>query len=79
MAGRDPRHGNLHGNILSRDQDGNEHLLSVFDHPAGVVRIADDQMVRIMSPRAAVALVLELVHAMCAYLPVKPGPFSGRL
>ena len=53
--------------------------LSVFDHPAGVVRIADDQMVRIMSPRAAVALVLELVHAMCAYLPVKPGPFSGRL
>jgi hypothetical protein len=50
--------------ILSRDLDGNEHLLSVADHPAGMISISDGDVVRVLSPSATAALVSELIHAM---------------
>jgi hypothetical protein len=63
--------------ILSRDLDGNEHLLSVTDHPAGLISIFDGEVVRFLSPSATAVLVMELIHAMGSYLPVRPGPISG--
>jgi hypothetical protein len=50
--------------ILSRDLDGNEHLLSVADHPTGMISISDGEVVRVLSPSATAALVMELIHAM---------------
>jgi hypothetical protein len=50
--------------ILSRDLDGNEHLLNVADHPAGMISISDGEVVRVLSPSATAALVMELIHAM---------------
>jgi hypothetical protein len=58
--------------ILSRDVDGNEHALHVDDRPAGMISIADDEIIRILAPNAAVALVLELLHAL-------GGPISAPL
>jgi hypothetical protein len=63
--------------ILSRDLDGNEHLLSVADHPAGMIRISDGKVVRVLSPSATAALVMELIHAMGSSLRVRPGPNLG--
>jgi hypothetical protein len=64
--------------ILSRDLDGNEHLLSVADHSAGMIRISDGEVVRVLSPSATAALVMELIHAMGSYyLRVRPGPIYG--
>jgi hypothetical protein len=63
--------------ILSRDLDGNEHLLSVADHPAGMISISDGEVVRVLSPSATAALVMELIHAMGSYLRVRPGPILG--
>jgi hypothetical protein len=63
--------------ILSRDPDGNEHLLGVVDHPSGFIAISDDQVIRIMTPSATVALVVALIDALGSYLPVRPGPISG--
>jgi hypothetical protein len=60
--------------ILSRDLDGNEHLLSVADHPAEMISISDGEVVRVLSASAAAALVMELIHAMGSYLRVRPGP-----
>jgi hypothetical protein len=54
--------------ILSRDLDGNEHLLSVADHPAGMISISDGEVVRVLSPSATAALVMELIHAMGSHL-----------
>jgi hypothetical protein len=51
-------------NILSRDVDGNEHVLHVADRPPGMILITDDEIIRVMAPNAAVALVLELLHAL---------------
>jgi hypothetical protein len=49
----------LRGNsaIVSRGQDGTEHLLSVADHPAGMVSIADDEVIRLLSPCATLATI----------------------
>jgi hypothetical protein len=58
--------------ILSRDVDGNEHALHVTDRPAGMISIADDEIIRILAPNAAVALVLELLQAL-------GGPISAPL
>jgi hypothetical protein len=58
--------------ILSRDQHGEEHHLSVADHPTGMIFIGDDEIVRILSPSATAALVLHLIHAMGGYLSVRP-------
>jgi hypothetical protein len=63
--------------ILSRDLDGNEHLLSVADHPTGMISISDGEVVRVLSPSATAALVMELIHAMGSYLRVRPGPMLG--
>jgi hypothetical protein len=59
--------------IPSRDPDGTEHLLRVVNHPAGLVSISDDTMVRTLTPIAAVTLVMHLIHVMESYLPVRPG------
>jgi hypothetical protein len=60
--------------ILSRDLGGNEHLLSVADYPAGMISISDGDVVRVLSPSATAALVMELIHAMGSSLRVRPGP-----
>jgi hypothetical protein len=38
-----------------------------------MISISDDIMVRILSPRATVALVMALIHALGAYVPVRLG------
>jgi hypothetical protein len=63
--------------ILARDGSGTEHLLIVVDHPAGLCSISDDEVVRILTPAATVALILELVHRLGAYAPVRPGGIGG--
>jgi isoprenylcysteine carboxyl methyltransferase (ICMT) family protein YpbQ len=68
MAERPPRQSS---GILSRDLDGTEHLLRIVDHPAGFVIISDDIMVRMLTPIAAAALVMHLLHAIGSYLPVR--------
>ncbi len=66
--------------ILARDRDGKEHLLIVVDHPAGLISISDEEIVRILTPAATVALILELVHRLGSYVPVRPGgPALGTL
>ena len=61
--------------ILSRDRDGNEHLLFVADEPASMITVSDGTFVRIMTPSATVALILELTHALGSSIPARP--FSG--
>jgi hypothetical protein len=63
--------------ILSRDLGGNEHLFSVAGHPTGMISISDGEVVRVLSPSATAALVMELIHAMGSYLRVRPGPMLG--
>lgn len=58
--------------IMARDPSGAEHLLHVADHPAGFISISDDEVVRILTPSATAALVMELIAAMGSYLPVRP-------
>jgi hypothetical protein len=58
--------------IPSRGPDGTEHLLAVAEHPAGMISISDDEILRILSPSATAALVLELIHAMGSSLPGRP-------
>ena len=55
--------------ILARDQDGTEHWLIVADHPAAMISISDDEMIRIMSTSGTVELVLALLHALGSYVP----------
>jgi hypothetical protein len=51
-----------HDPILARDAVGADHLLSVTDHPADMVTIFDDEIVRIMAPRAAIELAVILIE-----------------
>ena len=37
-----------------------------------MIAISDDEMVRILSPAATTALVIELAHALGSYVPVTP-------
>jgi hypothetical protein len=55
--------------ILARDQEGEEHVLRVADHQ-GLISIADDRMFRILSPLAAVSLVLAVVEALGCQIPL---------
>lgn len=63
--------------ILSRDRDGTERRLGVVDHPAGLVTLYDDDMVRILHPAAAVELALALIHATKGHFRAIVGPISG--
>jgi hypothetical protein len=63
--------------ILSRDLDGNEHVLSVADHAAGMISISDGEVVRVLSLSATAALVMELIHAMGTDLPMQSGLVSN--
>jgi hypothetical protein len=51
-----------HDPILARDDVGAEHLMSVTDHPAGMVTMFDDEIVRIMAPRAAIESAVMLIE-----------------
>jgi hypothetical protein len=48
--------------IRARDQDGGEHYLVVVDHPAGLISLADDEMLRILSLPDAALLARQLEH-----------------
>jgi hypothetical protein len=51
-----------HDPILAGDDVGAAHLLSVTDHPADMVTMFDDEIVRIMAPRAAIELAVMLME-----------------
>jgi len=57
---------------LSRDPDGNEHLIHVTDHPSGMISVVDDEVARILTPCGAAALVMHMVlpwAPICRYGP----------
>jgi hypothetical protein len=58
--------------IVSRDQDATEHLLHVADHPAGLISLTDDEMIRILTPAATVALIAALLDALGSHVPARP-------
>jgi hypothetical protein len=58
-----------HDPISARDDVGAEHLLSVTDHPADMVTMFDDEMVRIMAPQAAIMLAVLLIEKAGKHFP----------
>jgi hypothetical protein len=58
-----------HDPILARDAVGETHLLSVTDHPADMVTMFDDEIVRIMAPRAAIELAVILIEKAGKHFP----------
>jgi hypothetical protein len=66
-----------HGPILACDVVGQKHLLSVTDHPADMVTMFDDEIVRIMAPRAAIELAVMLIEKAGKHFPVA-GPQGWR-
>jgi hypothetical protein len=59
-----------HDKISARDDVGAEHLLSVTDHPADMVTMFDDEIVRIMAPRAAIELAVILIEKAGKHFPI---------
>jgi len=51
------------GAILGRDQDGEEHLLQVTEHEAGLITVSDDAMVRVLPVMVALELAWVIIQA----------------
>ena len=56
--------------ILAHDGSGRRHWMHVVQDPAGMISLVDGEVLRVLTPEAASALVMELVSALGATLEI---------